>query len=244
MNTIAIILARSGSAGIPSKNLITGPTLAGKPLITHTVDAAAASCDSVLVSTDDDATLDYAHNHASARVEGIRRPAHLCTATTASEPCVMHAIERCAVRPDDDAAIVFLQLTSPLRTAEHIRGALAVWRETGADTLASVEPAPGMYFCGRRRGTTYLPDRSPGPNPTRQSLEWIVRENGAIYIASAGWWRMHKTRGGGHAACYLMSKYDSIDIDEPGDLVIAEALIEHRELAFVNAEIAAHRRGE
>lgn len=245
MRTIAVILARSGSAGILNKNLIGGPLLCGRPLITYTVDAAAEACDTVLVSTDDEATLDYAHNHTSRRVYGIRRPPHLCTATTPSEPCVMHAFERATVRAEDDDAIVFLQLTSPLRTAAHIRELLAAWRESGADTAVHVEFAPGMHFCGRRRGTTYLPDRPMGvPNPPRQSLEWIVRENGATYVATAGWWRRHKTRIGGKVACAVMSRFDSIDIDEPGDLVIAEALMERYAYAATLRDHAATFRQE
>ncbi len=225
MTVVAIIPARSGSAGIPNKNLITGPLLCGRPLLTWTVDAAAESCDVVLVSTDDEATLDYAHNHPSARVYGIRRPAHLCTATSPSEAAILHAIGTAPRRPDDDDAIVFMQLTSPLRTAAHVRELLRVWRETGADTAAHVEPAPGMHFCGRRRGDMYLPDRPMGPNPPRQQLGAIHRENGATYIAAAGWWRKHGVRVGGKVACSVMTRHESVDVDDPMDLVIAEAVI-------------------
>ena len=49
--TVAIILARGGSKGIPGKNLV---KLAGRPLIAHTITQAVNSelIDRVIVSTD------------------------------------------------------------------------------------------------------------------------------------------------------------------------------------------------
>ena len=51
MKTLAVILARGGSKGIPKKNII---DLDGKPLIYYTIKAAIDSCvfDEVVVSTD------------------------------------------------------------------------------------------------------------------------------------------------------------------------------------------------
>lgn len=52
MNTLAIIPARGGSKGIPRKNV---RLLAGKPLITHSIEQARAvsAITRVVVSTDD-----------------------------------------------------------------------------------------------------------------------------------------------------------------------------------------------
>jgi CMP-N,N'-diacetyllegionaminic acid synthase len=53
LETLAIIPARGGSQGIPSKNI---QDLCGKPLIAYTIETARASCnvDRVIVSTDDE----------------------------------------------------------------------------------------------------------------------------------------------------------------------------------------------
>ena len=53
MKTIAIIMARGGSKGLPRKNI---KLLAGKPLIAYTIEHAKASgvCDEIIVTTDDD----------------------------------------------------------------------------------------------------------------------------------------------------------------------------------------------
>ena len=53
MKTIAIIMARGGSKGLPRKNV---KLLAGKPLIAYTIEHAKASgvCDEIIVTTDDD----------------------------------------------------------------------------------------------------------------------------------------------------------------------------------------------
>ena len=52
MKTIAIIMARGGSKGLPRKNV---KLLDGKPLIAYTIEHALLSgvCDDVIVSTED-----------------------------------------------------------------------------------------------------------------------------------------------------------------------------------------------
>ena len=51
MKTIAIIMARGGSKGLPRKNV---RLLAGKPLIAYTIEHAKASgvCDEIIVTTE------------------------------------------------------------------------------------------------------------------------------------------------------------------------------------------------
>ena len=56
MNVIAAIPARSGSKGVPDKNIM---NLAGKPLIAYSIMAAknARLIDRIIVSTDSEETI-------------------------------------------------------------------------------------------------------------------------------------------------------------------------------------------
>ena len=64
MNTIAIIMARGGSKGLPRKNV---KLLAGKPLIAYTIEHAIASgvCDEVIVTTEDDEIAEIAKEYGA-----------------------------------------------------------------------------------------------------------------------------------------------------------------------------------
>ena len=86
---VAIITARGGSKSLPGKNVA---ALAGKPLVSHSIDAAL-NCPHVtdtIVSTDDP-EIAAAAKDADAKV--IDRPAALATDTASSYDAVKHALE-------------------------------------------------------------------------------------------------------------------------------------------------------
>ena len=74
MNTIAIIMARGGSKGLPRKNV---KLLAGKPLIAYTIEHAIASgvCDEVIVTTEDEEIAEIAKKYG-AKVKSIWNSSH------------------------------------------------------------------------------------------------------------------------------------------------------------------------
>ncbi|MDP1571538.1 MAG: acylneuraminate cytidylyltransferase family protein [Vicinamibacterales bacterium] len=136
MKVLGVVTARGGSKGLPGKNL---KPLAGKPLLAWTIDEARASgaFDRLVMSTDDEAIA------AEARVRGCEvpflRPAALAQDDTPHLPVIQHAVrwldEHEGYRPD---AVMILQPTSPLRSAEDIRAAIARLEASGADSVVSV----------------------------------------------------------------------------------------------------------
>ena len=89
MKTIAIIMARGGSKGLPRKNV---KLLAGKPLIAHTIEHAKASgvCDDVIVTTEDDEIAKISEKYG-AKVP-FKRPLKLADNITPPEPVIKHAL--------------------------------------------------------------------------------------------------------------------------------------------------------
>src|SRR5262249_5683172 len=148
--TVAIVPARGGSQRIPRKNLL---SIAGKPLLVHTLEHARRSeqVDAVYVSTDD------AEIAAVARANGaevIERPAEISGAHASSESALAHALDWLRARGIAPELVAFLQCTSPLRAEGDLDRAIACLREAGADSLLSA--------C---RNTRFLWHRGPDGMP-------------------------------------------------------------------------------
>ena len=117
MKFVALIPARSGSKGIPGKNL---QLLDGSPLITYTIKAALSSFGtaSVFVSTDSSEIAELAKS-AGAQVPFLR-PKGLAGDTSSACEVVEHFIDWTHSNTLSLDAIVYLQPTSPLRSAASI----------------------------------------------------------------------------------------------------------------------------
>ena len=140
MKVLGVITARGGSKGIPGKNL---KLLAGKPLLAYTVETARRSgaLDRVILSTDDEA-IAAAGRDLGCDVPFIR-PLDLAQDETPHLPVIQHAArwmqERANYRPD---AVMILQPTSPLRSADDIAAAVTLLDSSGADSVLSVNEVP------------------------------------------------------------------------------------------------------
>jgi CMP-N,N'-diacetyllegionaminic acid synthase len=219
----AMIPARGGSRGIPRKNLA---ELAGKPLIAHTIEAALASrsVTRVMVSTDDEEIADVARQWG-AEVP-FRRPAELGTDTAAGGAVSRHWLEWVRDHEPHPWAVIHLQVTSPLRTAEDIDAAVDLLNRVELDCVSSVSPVtehPAYMY--RLRGNQAEPLLTDEALPThRQRAEPLYRLNGAIYATrfeaalAAGQFHLNPF------ATYVMPAERSIDIDTPLDLALAETV--------------------
>ena len=215
MEVLGLIPARGGSKGIPRKNIA---PVAGKPLLAWTVDAAhaAAELTRVVVSTDDDEIA------AAAETEVLRRPPELASDETPMRAVVEHAAAE--LQPD---VLVLLQPTSPLRRAEHIDEAVRLLRETGADAVVSVVEVPHTY---RPESLMDFVDGRVVPRAamtTRQAKGIVYARNGpAVLVRRAH--RLGDDLYGGDCRPYVMEQRDSLDVDTPFDLELAELLLQLR----------------
>ena len=74
------------------------------------------------------------------------------------------------------------------------------------------------------RGELFIPDRDD--RSTRHSYEVLYQRNGAIYIVSLEYFQQTKRLRSLNPVIFEMPWARSINIDGPGDLLIAKALIE------------------
>lgn len=140
MSAIAIILARSGSKGLPGKNL---RPIAGRPCIAWTFEAAlrareAGAIDRVILSGDGAALRAVAAEHG---IEFIERPAELASDTATIDAAARHALlelEQRHGRPVSAAVILYANV--PVRPRGLIERAAALLAETKADSVQSYTP--------------------------------------------------------------------------------------------------------
>jgi CMP-N-acetylneuraminic acid synthetase/2-polyprenyl-3-methyl-5-hydroxy-6-metoxy-1,4-benzoquinol methylase len=218
MNVLAVIPARGGSKGIPSKNLAMA---AGRPLLAYTADTARAArrLTRIIVSTDDESIAD------SARSLGLEvpfiRPAPLAGDEAPMLPVLQHAVK--TMRESGFAAdvVVLLQPTSPLRRAEHIDGAVELLERTGADSVVSVVEVPHQFnpvsvlsLDGDR-----LKPFIDGPLVTRrQDKPRVFARNGPAVVAVRASVLDGGSLYGTDTRALVMNSDESLDIDSPSDL--------------------------
>lgn len=229
MQVIAIVPARGGSKGIPRKNLV---PLGGIPLIDHTLRVAksCAFIDLVILSSDDP---DILNRGQLFEVCALERDASLATDETTTDKVIENILTASPAAKQIEPAtlVILLQPTSPLRTQRHIYEAYCLYKDAECSGVISVfcpehHPAKA-YKLDDQGGLTgyYSPE---APFLPRQSLPEALYPNGAIFIFSAGAFLENNCIPRYGNKPYVMSREESIDIDSPADIAVAESAIEKR----------------
>jgi CMP-N,N'-diacetyllegionaminic acid synthase len=232
MQILGLIPARAGSLGVPRKNL---RLLAGKPLLAYTIEAAAQSCiDRVLVSTESPEIADVA-KHYGAEVPFIRLAALAASSGVTSMQIVQHALDYLHTTEDyQPDVVVYLQPTSPLRTAAHIDSGVQLLCESDADSVVGIRQVESEhpYFMMQLEKERWLREYIEMDHKplSRQEVPPLYLLNGALYISR---WA-YLTRAPETAPLFsrrckglLMDPLSSVDINTPLDILLAETILRH-----------------
>lgn len=219
---LAVIPARGGSKRLPGKNI---KIFQGKPLIVWTIDAALKCeyIDKVIVNSDSDKIL------AASRLPNVvldKRRLELATDTSTSIDVALDVLDRF---PGFDI-LVWLQPTSPLRTAIHISEALGKYRELGASSIASVcsvDHSPQWINELDSNGGLSKFYSAETVNKRSQDLGEFVQLNGAIYINEIADLYQEKSFLSKKTLAYVMSREQSVDIDSMLEFRFAEFLFDY-----------------
>ena len=231
MQVIAIIPARGGSKGLPRKNI---RPLARKPLIAYSIEAALQSdvLNRVAVSTEDDEIAAIALKYGA---EVLKRPPELAEDDSTTRAVLWHHVRELADEGYLPDAVMTLQPTSPLRRAEHIREALALFAaDDRADSLVSCLAVPHVFHplsVMRWDAAGYLVpyfDNVPLPTRRQDKPPAMARNGAAVYITRTA--RLADYVFGGRLIGYQMDEESSLDIDSLADLERAEAILAARTL--------------
>ena len=227
---LIIIPARGGSKGIPRKNI---KPLNGKPLIYYAIDEARAitSDDNICVSTDDIEIKSVVENYG-LKVPFLR-PAELSTDTAGTYEVLLHALDYYEKQGKHYDIVLLLQTTSPFRTAEQVKEALALYDRAQADMVVSVKecPANPYYNVFEENSDGFLHVcKGNGNIFRRQDAPKVYEYNGAIYIMDAEKLKnthMHRIQ---KRVKYIMDTQSSFDLDTMQDWEMAEIILKTSKL--------------
>ena len=221
---VAIVGAKNTYPDMP--NVVLKP-IAGKPLINYTLDAALAvpSLARVVVSTDDQAVVDYCEEHYPTVVARLRSPELSALNVNDSDLLreSVHALEDLDLWPD---IVVSLGVHTPLRTSEQVQKAIDTLLLYDIDSVISVHEDQDLYYVHGERGLDPL---NPGMHrQVRVEREALFAGNGAVRAL----WRdlLDESEGFrpkvGHI---VMPRSSGIHIKSPHDAWLAEQLLKERE---------------
>jgi len=226
-NILAVIPARGGSKGIPRKNIV---KINDRPLIDYTIQAAlqVSRINDVVVSTEDK-EISTISKELGAQVPFIRSD-HLATNQMQSAPVIIDTLNQMerlkSIKYD---AVLMLQPTSPLRTSKHIDEALDLFFSQECDSVVSVVSVGGTHPFRMKRLVgnqlvNYI-DQGFWDMRPRQALPPAYIRNGSIYLIKRDVLIKEEQLIGKKCLGMVMSDEESINIDSPLDLKLAELLL-------------------
>lgn len=234
MKSLAVIIARAGSKGLPGKN---ASLLAGKPMVQYSIDLARASrrLDRLVVSTDCPGVTQAAK---ALGAEVFGRPPELASDTATVDAAVRNALSQAeqAHQATYDAVVV-LYCNVPIRPADLVNRALEKLQATGCDSVQSVCPVGKMHpywmkKLGGAAGDSLLMYEDNAVYRRQELPPVYMLDGGIIAVTRASLMKIvpgqpHAFLGSDRRAV-VTQEGEVVDIDTPADLQLAELVLKQR----------------
>ena len=233
-HTLGVVLARAGSVGLPNKHLL---PLLGRPVISYTFEHARAASllTHTVVSSDSPQVLDLA---TDAGLDVIHRPPHLATSDASVQDVLLHALDTIESTTNFRAdAVVVLYGNVPVRPEHVIDRGIELLQDSHCDSVRSFCPVGKWH---PRWMSKLELDRAvalhEGSIHRRQDLEPLFLHDGAVVVSS----RESLLRGkmnptdphaffGSDRRGIPVNSGETVEIDAPVDLFLAEAILRFRQ---------------
>lgn len=226
MKIVAFIFARSGSKGLPNKNI---KLLAGKPLIAYSIEQALATkrIERVIVSTDSDEIANIALEFG-AEVPFLR-PSELATDDSPEWLSWRHGLEYLLTSTGSlPKVMVSLPPTAPLRKSQDIDNCLKEFEKNDSDVVITVTDAYRNPFFNIVKlnldGSVSLVNDMDKVIFRRQDAPKIYDLTTVCYVAKPEFVMNHNSIFEGRVKSVHVPIERSIDIDSLLDFQISEFL--------------------
>jgi len=234
-NLLITICGRGGSKGIPGKNL---KPIAGKPLITFTIDVAKAFSEihngDIALSTDDANIKEIAADNGL--ITSYTRPEKLATDAAGKVETIADLINfEESNKSKRFDYILDLDITSPLRNLNDLEIAFADFkRDHCAKNLFSVNPASrNPYFnMVEQQANGYYGLVKQGQFLTRQSAPDVFELNASFYFYRRAFFEEGKVTTINDRSLIYKMPHICFDLDHPIDFEFMEYLMVTNKLGF------------
>jgi N-acylneuraminate cytidylyltransferase len=209
-----LIPAKGISKQIKKKNLL---KIKGETLVSIAIKNAKKSkyLENIFVSSENKKILDIAKK---LDVNLVRRPKKLSIGHVESKYLVLDFIKKNKNIKLNDF-IVYLQPTSPFRTSDHIDKAIKIISKNKRNSLTSIVLFDSKIFKSLivKKNKIKTVFKNDNTSKSRQKLPKVYLPNGSIYIFKVSAFLKIKDFPVHNSIQFLMSKNDSVDIDDIND---------------------------
>lgn len=214
---VALLPMKANSERVKGKNF---RNLAGKPLFKWVLDSLLAidAIDTVVINTDARDILEE-----NGLVDGGRILIRDRTTELQGDFTSMNLILEDDIAHVAADTYIMTHTTNPLLSSKSILDALNVFDSSICDSLFTVNKIQTRFYREDMSPVNHDPD-----NLIRtQDLEPWYEENSCLYIFTRESFNTTKARIGKQPIMYETPALESVDIDEPDDWIMAEALALH-----------------
>ena len=224
---LGLIPAKANSTRLKNKNM---RVLGGKTLIERAICGANKSgvIDHLVLSTESKEIFDYAKG-LDVHVPFIR-PDYLSYDPSGVVDVALHALEELEKKGNIFEHLIILLPSSPFRTAEDIRNAYKKFVTHKMKFLMSVAEYPHTPYEAVTLDEKGIitPEFENYINLPANQLRKAYRSDGALHILDIKAFKKEKSYYAQPLYSYVMSRYNSVDIDNEEDLCWAEYLLEKK----------------
>ena len=223
---LGITPARSGSKGIPGKNI---RHINGKPLIAYTIEIALATpeLDRYIISTDSESIANICKSLGADAP--FLRPAELASDSAPMLPVLRHALlETEALYQETVNILVLLDPTAPLRTVKDVSNSIQLFKESDCNAVISVsEAARNPYFnmLEVRNGYCEIVKLHSPSIGRRQDAPTVFDMNTVVAVFSRDVIVHADNRIPTKTIPFVIPRERLIDLDTPEDLRLLESLL-------------------
>ena len=226
IQTLIIVPARSGSKGLPDKNI---RLLGGIPLIGWTarvIQQAQLANSLAILSTDSPAYAEIGHQ-VGLQVPFVR-PADCASDSASALQVVQHALAwfetGYGYLPEQT---LWLQPTSPFRTVSALQTALSMLDTHAADAVVACQTIHRDLTTLFNVDDGFLRplDANKTTQTSRQQVQPLLTPNGALYLCKTDYLLVHQSFYPPKTLPLPMNAIESLDIDTEEHWAMAEAYV-------------------